>query len=186
MSYNPPFYKRFFHSTRRIAAAVWLNMMPALQIGITGSQGKTNTTQVLYSLLSSISPTVVTDIDLDSTYNIPITSLKVMPWTRYAIFEMGIDHPGEMDGHLKIIRPKIAIITGISPVHTDLAHLGSLQNLINEKSKLIGILPKNGFAILNYDDENVRKMAALTRAKILWYGSDPRVCDIWVDPNSIN
>ena len=167
--------------TRRFIAKRWLSLMPALQIAVTGSQGKTNTAQTIYHVLKQIGPTAVTDINLDTIYNVPITALKIKPSTKFAIFELGIDHPGEMREHLEIIKPKIAIVTGISPVHTDAEHLGSLENLIKEKRQLIEALPKNGYAILNYDDENVRKMAPFTKAKILWYGTDKKHCAVWAD-----
>ncbi len=181
MSYQPPFYKQIFHDTRRIIAGLWLNSQPAMQIAVTGSQGKTNTAQTIAKALSVIDKTIVTDANLDTVYNVPITALKTMPWTKYAVFELGVDHPGEMAKHLQIVKPKIGVITGISPVHTDKEHLGSLANLIGEKRKLIEALPANGFAILNYDDENVRKMAPYTKAKILWYGTDKKHCDVWAD-----
>ncbi|MBI2641618.1 UDP-N-acetylmuramoyl-tripeptide--D-alanyl-D-alanine ligase [Candidatus Roizmanbacteria bacterium] len=185
MIYNPPFYKRLFHSTRRFLAKHWLSLMPATQIAITGSQGKTITTRVISNVLSSIGPTVVTDVNLDTIYNVPITAVHVTPWTKFAVFELGIDQPNEMDFHLEIVKPTIGVITGISPVHTDKEHLGSLENLVKEKRKLIEALPQNGYAILNYDDVNVRNMAAYTKAKILWYGTDPKQCDVWADPASV-
>ncbi len=184
--YTPPAHKHLFHMTRRFIAKRWLSLMPALQIAVTGSQGKTNTTQTIYGILKQIGLTVVTDINLDTIYNVPITALRVRPSTKFAIFELGVDHPGEMDKHLEIVKPKIAVVTGISPVHTDADHLGSLENLIKEKRKLIEALPKNGYAILNYDDENVRKMAPFTKAKILWYGTDKKHCDIWANKLNVS
>lgn len=186
MIYNPPVYKQIFHNIRRFLAKHWLTLQPATQIGITGSQGKTNTTRILATILKSFAPTVVTDVNLDTIYNVPITALKVMPWTKYAIFELGIDHPGEMDLHLEIARPKIAIVTGISPVHTDEEHLGTLENLIKEKRKLIEALPENGYAILNWDDENVHNMAKFTKAKVLFYGSDKKNCDVYTSEISVS
>ncbi len=185
MIYQPKGFKKIFHSTRRFFARYWLSLQPVLQIAITGSHGKTNTTYVLSKILTPIGNTVATDINLDTIYNVPITALKVMPWTRFALFELGVDHPGEMDFHLQIVRPKIAIITGISPVHTDQTHLRSLIALIKEKRKLIETLPKEGCAILNYDDEHVRSMASFTKAQVLWYGTDEKKCDVWVDPKTI-
>ncbi len=186
MTYFPPFYKKLFHSSRRLLAKYWLSLLPATQIAITGSQGKTNTTRVIYQILSQLAPTTVTDINLDTIYNVPITALNVTPWTKFALFELGVDHPGEMDYHLQIVKPKIGLITGISPVHTDQEHFGSFNALIKEKRKLIEALPSDGYAILNYDDENVRQMAQFTKAKILWYGTDPKRCDVWVDPKTIS
>lgn len=185
MTYIPPFYKKIYHSTRRILAQYWLSLLPVIQIGITGSQGKTNTSRVITEVLSLIGPTVRTDTNLNTIYNVPITSLKVRPWTKFAVFELGVDHPNEMDLHLQIVKPRIGIITGISPVHTDKEHLGSLENLIKEKRKLIEGLPEYGFAILNYDDKNVRDMGTFTKAKILRYGTDATNSDVWVDLESI-
>ena len=153
--------------------------MSAIQIAITGSQGKTTTRTVLYHMLSKLGNTVVTDLNLDTNFNIPITALKVRSTTHYAIFECGIDHKGEMDRHLEIIKPHIAIITGVSPVHTDSEHLGSFENLIAEKQKLIESLSPHDFAILNFDDVNVRKMAQHTKAKVIFYGTDEKKCEVY-------
>ena len=159
--------------------------MPAIQIAVTGSQGKTNTARMIGETLKTIGKTVVTDIDLDTVYNVPITALKIAPWTDFAVFELGIDHQKEMNLHLQIVKPKIAIVTGISSVHTDKEHLGSLENLIFEKRKLLEALPKDGYAILNFDDEHVRQMSQYTKAHIFWYGSDLYKCQVSADPQSI-
>ncbi|HRN69818.1 MAG TPA: UDP-N-acetylmuramoyl-tripeptide--D-alanyl-D-alanine ligase [Candidatus Woesebacteria bacterium] len=183
-TYQPTGIKKIFHNTRRFLAKNWLLLMPVTQIAITGSQGKTNTTNLITHICQHFGSTVVTDTNLDTTFNVPITALKVMPWTKYVIWELGIDHPGEMDRHLQIAKPTIGIITGISPVHTDKAHMGSLETLISEKRKLIEALPKTGTAILNFDDMNVRSMATYTKAKVEWYDSDS-TSDLYVDPESI-
>lgn len=188
MSYQPKGLKKLYHQTRRLLAKNWLQFCHPTQIAITGSQGKTNTSQTLAKILSQIDKTVVTDINLDTNFNVPITALKVTPWTKYVIFELGVDHIGEMEKHLEIVKPKIGVITGISPVHTDREHFGSLENLIKEKRKLIENLPdekEGGVAILNYDDENVRRMASFTKAKVIFYGSDKKNCHYYFDKNSV-
>ena len=171
MSYTPQFYKKILHSFRRFIAKKWLSNMSPLQIAVTGSQGKTTTTNILYHILKKMGSTVCTDLNLDTIYNVPITALHIKPWTRFALFELGVDHPSEMNTHLEIVKPKIAIITGISPVHTDKEHFGSFENLIKEKRKLIESLPSDGYAILNGDDENIRKMTPYTKAKVIFYGN---------------
>jgi len=186
--YQPKGIKKIYHQTRRFLAKYWLSLINPTQIAITGSQGKTTTTQTLAKILSQIDKTVVTDINLDTNFNVPITALKITPWTKFAVFELGVDHIGEMEKHLEIVKPKIGVITGISPVHTDKEHFGSLENLIREKRKLIENLPgeKNeGVAILNYDDENVRNMAPFTKAKVIFYGSDKKYCQYYFDKNSV-
>jgi UDP-N-acetylmuramoyl-tripeptide--D-alanyl-D-alanine ligase len=182
--YKPTGIKKIYHNLRRFIAKNWLSLQPATQIAITGSQGKTNTTNLVTHVCEYFGSTIVTDINLDTTFNVPITALKVRPWTKYIVWELGIDHPGEMDQHLQIAKPTIGIITGISPVHTDKEHMGSLEILIAEKRKLIEALPKNGTAILNFDDINVRNMAPSTKAKVEWYDSDS-TSDMYVDRDSI-
>jgi UDP-N-acetylmuramoyl-tripeptide--D-alanyl-D-alanine ligase len=185
MNYSPKGIKKIYHQVKRLLAKNWLKIWQPTQITITGSQGKTNTTQILAKILTKIASTVVTDVNLDTTFNVPITALKVTPWTKFAVFELGVDHVGEMDKHLKIVTPHIAVITGISPVHTDKEHFGSIENLIAEKRKLIEKLTPNDFAILNYNDENVKKMAPFTKAKVIFYGSDKKNCQFYFDKNSI-
>jgi UDP-N-acetylmuramoyl-tripeptide--D-alanyl-D-alanine ligase len=174
--------KMAFHSTRRQLAKFWLRMHNPLIIGITGSQGKTTTTHTLRHLLPNA---IVTDTNLDTLYNVPITALKFRPRHKIGIFELGIDKVNEMDLHLEIVRPKIAIVTGVSAVHSDKEHLGSVANIVKEKSKLIQALPKDGYAILNWDDENVRGMAELTKAKVIFFGTDAKTCQVYFDVNRI-
>jgi UDP-N-acetylmuramoyl-tripeptide--D-alanyl-D-alanine ligase len=187
--YQPKGVKKIFHQTRRFFAKHWLSLFHPIQIAITGSQGKTSTTQYLAKILSVDGPTVVTDTNLDTNFNVPITALKTRPWTKYIVWELGVDHIGEMDNHLQIAKPQIGIITGISPVHTDKEHFGSLKNLLREKRKLIERLPnkkQGGVAILNYDNQYVRQMATSSQAQIIFYGSDKNHCQIYFDPKKIN
>ncbi len=188
--YKPNPIKQLFHSGRRFLARQWLAHMPALQIGITGSQGKTSTTHVLFLLLQAFGKTVSTNINLDTVYNVPITALHVGPQTKYALFELGVDRPGEMDIHLQIVKPKIAIITGISSVHTDKDHFGSLEQLSAEKKKLIDAVPLNGYIIANGDDLQVRSMIDPQRPNVIWYGKSEkntiRATDIAVNLNHLD
>ena len=173
--------KKIFHSLRRKIAWFWLKAHPVTQIAVTGSQGKTNTTRLIAHTLSSVlnSKVVSTDLNLDTLYNLPITALHVTSKTEFVVFEVGVDHKGEMDKHLNIISPRIAVVTGISPVHSDEEHLGSLKNIVEEKSKLVVSLSKDDLAILNYDDESVKKMAKKTQAKVIWFGSNKQRCKIF-------
>lgn len=185
MLYKPSLIKQVFHTARRFIAKRHLSSKKAIQIAITGSQGKTNTTYIITSILSKLGETVVTDTSLDTIYNVPITALKVKNSTKYLIWELGIDRPNEMSYHLEIARPFIGVITGISAVHTDAEHLGSLENLIAEKRKLIEAVPTGGFSVLNWDDPNVAGMAPYTKGTILKFGSNKDTCDVWVDAQEV-
>jgi len=174
-------WKQPFHQSRRFIAKLWLHFFPHLTIiGITGSYGKTNTTRAIAQVLSEKYKTLQTDLDLDTIYNLPITILKLRPWHQKLVLEMGVDHKNEMDFHLSLVKPSIAVVTGINPTHSEPELLGSLEGVIKEKRKLLQILPKDGLAILNWDDENVWKMARFTKAKVLKCGTSPK-CDFWAD-----
>lgn len=171
----------FFHTSRRLLAKLWLQSHPKTAvIGVTGSYGKTNTTAAIDAVLSQKYKTLTTDINLDTNFNIPITILKLTSQEKL-ILEYGVDHVGEMDRHLSLAKPKIAVVTGISPVHADKDHLGSLENIIKEKSKLVKAVPKNGFAVLNYDNEDVRKMADSCNGRIVFFGLDKNRVQIWAN-----
>lgn len=188
MSYKPRGLKKIYHKIKRLMARKWLSLFNPLQIAVGGSYGKTSITQFLAQILKSEGNTVVTDVNLDTNFNVPITALKVKPWTKYIVWELGVDHIGEMKMHFEIAKPKIGIVNGISPVHTDKEHFGSVENLIREEKKLIEFLPdKNngGIAILNFDDENVRKMADSTKAKVIFYGTDKKNCAVYFNHKNI-
>lgn len=166
-------WKQPFHQARRILAKFWLKCHPWVTIiGITGSYGKTNTTRAITTVLAEKYRTLPTDLNLDTIYNLPITILKLRPWHQKLVLEYGVDHKGEMDFHLSLVKPFMGVITGINPTHSDPELLGSLAGVIKEKSKLLQALPKEGWAIFNWDDKNVRKMAKKTKAQILSYGLD--------------
>ncbi len=164
--------KTAYHASRRFLANIWLNVLhrSTKQIAITGSYAKTSTSYAISQVLSRFAPTLTTDLDLDTIFNVPITALRLRRHP-FIVFELGIDSPNEMAFHLELVRPQIAVMTGITPVHSDEKHLGSLQALIREKRRLLEALPPDGTAILHYDDHRVRAMAAHTAAQVRWYGT---------------
>lgn len=171
----------FFHTSRRILAKLWLQShSKTTVIGVTGSYGKTNTVVAIDAVLSQKYKTLTTDINLDTIYNIPITILKLTNQEKI-ILEYGVDKTGEMNRHLFLAKPTIAIVTGISPVHSDKSHLGSLENIIKEKTKLVQAIPKDGFAILNYDVLEVRNMKSKCLGQTIFYGLDKEKCALWAN-----
>jgi UDP-N-acetylmuramoyl-tripeptide--D-alanyl-D-alanine ligase len=163
--------KSLFHLARRKLAKIWLKAHPRVKIiGITGSYGKTNTSKAVEAVLKKQFKTIITDTNLDTTYNLPITLLKINKKVQVAILEYCIDKKGEMDQHLRLVKPDIGIITGITPVHSEKNMLGSIRGIIEEKGKLLEALPKEGKAILNFDDPRVTKMAKKAPCPVISYG----------------
>lgn len=178
--------RNIFNKLRRFLAKIWLEINLQLTIvGVTGSYGKTSAVNAITEVLSAKYSVNRTDIDLDTIYNLPRTILKTKFWNEVLVLEYGIDHLGEMDRHLLLVKPKIAVLTGITPVHTDEELLGSLENVISEKTKLINSLPSNGLAVFNYDDKEVRKIGQKFSGRKIFYGTS-KMADIWAEKISLS
>lgn len=144
-------------------------------IGITGSAGKTTTKEMLAAILSQKFKAVWSKGNIDPVYNIPETVLHTPNDTEKLILEMGIEFPGELDFYTWLARPNIGVMTTVDWTHTEF--LGDVEGVLREKQKLITSLSKDGYAILNYDDERVRSIAKKTKAKVLFFGTSSK-CDV--------
>ncbi len=178
--------KKYFHLIQRKLAKIWLEINLQLTVvGVTGSYGKTGAVRAIAEVLAAKYSVNKTDIDLDTIYNLPLTILRTKIWNDFLVLEYGVDHIGEMDQHLTLVKPKIAVLTGITPVHTESELLGSLSGVISEKLKLINSLPQDGLAIFNYDDEEVRKAGLNCKRRKVFYGLDKKA-DVWADNISLS
>ncbi len=177
--------KEIYHYLQRSLSKIWLNVNLQLTvIGVTGSYGKTSAVTAIANVLSSKYSVNKTDLNLDTVFNLPITILKTKIWNEVLVLEYGVDHIGEMDQHLSLVKPKIAVLTGITLVHADEGHFGSLENIVKEKRKLIEALPTDGLAIFNYDDEIVRKIGEKFSGRKIFYGTR-KDADIWASDINI-
>lgn len=175
---NVKLFKKPAHLARFFLAKHFAGLYPrSTYIGITGSVGKTSTTASCLAVLSEKYKTIATDDNLDSIFNIPITLLKVRLNIKKVILEMGVEYPGEMEFYLSLVKPATAIITRISYTHSEF--LGDAEGVLKEKAPLVSQLPKDGFAILNFDDLLSRKLAKETKAQIIFYGTDCKECHVW-------
>lgn len=104
------------------------------RVGITGSCGKTTTKEMVASILSQMGKTAKTPGNFNSEIGLPISVFEIDGDTQYGVFEMGVDHVGEMDRMIDIWRPEAAIITNIGISHV--GKMGSMQVIAKEKSKL--------------------------------------------------
>jgi len=125
-------------------AAAWIDRFPALvKIGVTGSNGKTTTKEILAAILSTAAPTVKNQGNLNSEIGLPLAALHVRDEHRYGVFEMGINHHGEMDQMVRVLRPHHGVITNVGTAHIGL--LGSREDIAREKGKLFSALPAEGY-----------------------------------------
>lgn len=177
-------FKKPAHLARFFLVKRMARMYPRSRfIGITGSVGKTTTKELCYSVLSQKFNVLASRKNIDPVFNIPETIMRMRPKTEKVILEMGVEYPGDMEFYLSLVQPNTAIVTRVFFAHSQF--LGDVENIAEEKSLLVKNLPKNGTAILNWDDVYVRKMADQTAASVVFYGSDKKECDVWASNISI-
>jgi len=129
---------------RRVAAR-WRARFPGRVIGVTGSVGKTSTKELLAALLGH--EAFVTEANLNNLIGVPLMLLRVDPALhRFAVIEAGMSVPGELGVSAGVIRPDLAIVTNVAPVH--LEGVGSLAGVAREKATLVAALAPGGRAIL--------------------------------------
>lgn len=137
-------------------------------IGITGTNGKTTTKELINAILSSKYKTVATTGNLNNHIGVPLTLLSVKPDTEIAIVEMGANHEGEIARLCQIARPEFGLITNIGKAH--LEGFGSIEGVIRAKSELYTYIHENrGRIFINSDNEILTRLAGKTTA--ITYGS---------------
>ena len=157
----------------------WRARFPALRaIGITGSVGKSSTKELAAAVLAQAFDVLKSEGNLNNEIGLPLTLLGLDVHHQRAVLEMGMYARGEIAALCAIAKPTVGVVTNVGPVH--LERLGTLEAVAEAKAELVEALPGDGVAILNYDDERVRAMARLTRARVFFYGLDP-AADLWAD-----
>ena len=148
--------------------ALWYHRrMPAVIVGVTGSNGKTTTKELLACALSAAGPVVKSPSNFNNCIGVPHTIFQIEPGDLFAVVEMGTSAPGEIHRLAEIAEPAVGVITNIAPTH--LEGLGNIKGVALEKSALIESLPAGGVAVLNADDFWSRNVADRTTARIVTY-----------------
>jgi UDP-N-acetylmuramoyl-tripeptide--D-alanyl-D-alanine ligase len=151
--------------------------------GITGSQGKTSTKDLLAAVLSSTWPTTATTGSLNNELGVPLTVLRADTATRFLVLEMGARHIGDIAALTGLVAPDIAVVLNVGQAH--LGKFGSRAAIAKAKSELVQGLAPGGTAILNADDPRVAAMHSLTDGLVLTFGlaedADVRVTGLTLD-----
>jgi len=166
-------------------------------VAISGSYGKTSTKEAIFYVLSKKFGSDVGKNwgNMNSVLGLPLAILGLRSYSfgagllwdilrakwgyffynlpKILVLELGIDKPGEMAELLSVVKPDIAVITGISETH--LLELKSLSGVKKEKKMLIESLKKGGVAVLNADDENSADIPLPTGAKKVTFGEKGEV-----------
>lgn len=131
-------------------AASWRQRMPAKVIGITGSNGKTTVKAILANCLSQSAETLATRGNLNNDIGMPLMLLSLSENHRYAVIEMGANHPGEIAYLTSLARPDVVLITNAAPAH--LEGFGDLDGVASAKGEILQGDVSPVFVVLNADD----------------------------------
>jgi UDP-N-acetylmuramoyl-tripeptide--D-alanyl-D-alanine ligase len=138
-------------------------------VAITGSNGKTSTKDFAAAVLARRFRVAKTEGNFNNHVGLPRTILEATSRDEVAVWEIGMNHPGEVATLARLARPDVAIITNIGVAHIEF--MGSREAIAAEKGALAEAVGAEGTVILNADDSFTRSIAARTRAKILLAGT---------------
>ncbi len=142
---------------------------PAKIIGITGSYGKTSSKNIVQAVLSEEFYSLMTPASFNTPMGITITIRnKLKAVHEVFICEMGADHVGDIEKLMNFINPHYGVVTSIGPQH--LQTFKTMENIITEKMKMVEMLPADGVAVLNKDNEFIKAYDIKNSCTKLWYG----------------
>ncbi len=132
-------------------SGAWRKKTALKVIGVTGSNGKTTTKEMLAAILSVNDSVLFTQGNLNNDIGVPLTLLKLSPEYHYAVIEMGANHIGEIAYTSRFAKADVAIITNVGAAH--LEGFGDLNGVAKTKGEIIETLNQNGVVVLNADDK---------------------------------
>jgi UDP-N-acetylmuramoyl-tripeptide--D-alanyl-D-alanine ligase len=159
---------------------------------VTGSVGKTSTKEALRSVLSLFAPTFASAGNLNNQWGAPLSLARMPRDTRYGVFELGMNHPGEISPLSQMVRPQVAIVTTVEPVHVEF--FASVAEIADAKGEIFDGLMPGGSAILPFDNPHFDRLESKARrmgARILTFGTGEGAwarlvdCQIMPDGNQV-
>lgn len=161
-------------------AADWRRRFDIPVIGITGSNGKTTVRAMTAAILAQCGRALATEGNLNNDIGLPLTLARLGAEHRFAILEMGANHPGEIDYLANIAQPTIAVVTNAGPAH--LEGFGDIAGVARAKGELFASLDADSVAIINADDDYAplwRELAAHCRRVEFGLEADAEVSATW-------
>jgi UDP-N-acetylmuramoyl-tripeptide--D-alanyl-D-alanine ligase len=169
----------------RLASHVLARLPDLRVVGLTGSQGKTGTKDLIAQLLEASGSTIAPVGSFNNEIGVPLTALRADPQTQNLVLEMGARGIGHIRYLTDMVHPTVAVVLNVGVAH--LGEFGSRAGIAQAKGELVEALPDDGVAVLNADDPLVMGMAGRTRARVLTFGTslqaDVRVSDVELDPH---
>jgi UDP-N-acetylmuramoyl-tripeptide--D-alanyl-D-alanine ligase len=153
-------------------------------IAVTGSVGKTSTKEVLRRVLGAQGPTHASAASFNNHWGVPLSLARCPASVRFAIFEIGMNHAGEIEPLVQLVRPQVAIITTVEPVH--LEFFAGIEAIADAKAEIFTGLESGGAVVLNRDNSQFARLTRHARkrgiSRIVSFGanrkSDARLLDV--------
>ena len=160
----------------RLGAAARARLAPdARVIAVTGSVGKTSTKEMLRLCLTSVDPrTHASEKSYNNHWGVPLTLARMPAGTKYGVFEIGMNHGGEIRPLSKMVRPHLAIITTVGPVH--LEFFPNEEAIADAKAEIFEGLEPSGTAVLPADNRHFERLKAAANAAhaiVVTFGTVP-------------
>ncbi len=162
--------------------------LKAQVIAITGSVGKTSTKEALRRVLDAQGKTHASVASFNNHWGVPLTLARCPADVRFAIFEIGMNHAGEIEALVKMVRPHFAVITTVEPVH--LEFFAGVEAIADAKAEIFSGLEPDGVAILNRDNAQFARLQKSAKkagvSRIVSFGADKkaeaRLLDVSLHP----
>ncbi len=155
-------------------------------VGITGSNGKTTTKNMLARILRDEGETVAPKASFNNEVGAPLTMLRVTATTRFLVSEFGASAPGAIARLAGLVEPDVGVVLMVGMAHA--GGFGGIEETQRAKSELVQAVRPGGLAVLNADDARVAAMASIARERgvsVRWFGTGPdaevRATDVDVD-----
>jgi UDP-N-acetylmuramoyl-tripeptide--D-alanyl-D-alanine ligase len=131
-------------------------------IAVTGSVGKTGTKEALRLALSADGETHVSAASYNNHWGVPLSLARCPADVKYAVFEIGMNHAGEITPLTQLVRPHVAIVTTVEAVH--LEYFGTLEKIADAKAEIFAGIEPGGAAIINRDNSQYDRLATAAKA----------------------
>ena len=166
-------------------------------VAVTGSVGKTSTKNTIAFLLENYFSVRKSVGNLNTEFGVPLVFMgkkkggdsfwgwlgiifygiklivfKNKDYPKIVVVEMGADKPGDISYLTGIVKPDISVVTWIGEIPVHLENYKNLDQLVSEKSKIVEVLKKDNYSVLNYDDCEIRRMKEKTESTVVYFGFD--------------
>lgn len=165
----------FVISVPKVGAAFWTavkyyrDLYDIPVVGVTGTSGKTTTTEMISSILRRRWRVLKTMGNLNLPHFVPAQIMRLNRGYQAAVFEIGMNRPGQVSQQSRVVQPQVGIITHVGTGHIE--HLGSFENVILEKSGIMEGIPENGCLLLNADDVATKQInLSQFKGRVKYYG----------------